>query len=159
RHHYQFVRDIALVTPWEYVERAQMHESAGRPEAADADLTRAADLAPDDPWVVSRAAGFCARHGQWGRARAYYDRVVAGLPRVEWHWISGALVRLAGGDRDGYRAQCREILRRFAPLARRENAGELALVCLLLPDAADDVALLGRIIDQIVLGDEAGPYY
>jgi WD40 repeat protein len=159
RHHYQFVRDIALVTPWEYAARAQMHESAGRPEAADADLTRAAELAPDDPWVVSRAAGFCARHGQWSRARAYYDRVVAGLPSVEWHWISGALVRLAGGDRDGYRAQCREILRRFAPLARRENAGKLALVCLLLPDAADDVALLGRIIGQIVLGDEAGPSY
>src|SRR5262249_8784308 len=82
-----------------------------------------------------------AELGHWQQAAGELD-VRRLTPDAEFSiWHLAALVRIAGGDRDGYRAACAGMLRHFGGAgASRSQADFTAWTCALAPDAQEDLA-------------------
>jgi WD40 repeat protein/tetratricopeptide (TPR) repeat protein len=161
RHNYRHVCEAALASPWEFLERAVMHERVGRPDAARADRDRALGIAPDD-FMAAYDVGLCeARNGCWDRAAAAFAKALAARPARFAIWIHGADVDLARGDRGGYRRTCREMLRQFAQTTYYYEAAPIAWRCLLLPDSSNEGGeereLAGPLADRAVTPPEGKP--
>ncbi len=157
RHNYQHVKDAVLVSPWEHIKRAEMHARAGRGDLAEADLERALELAPADAVVVEVVATTYSRHGRWDRAAAAWEKDRAARPERLPAWIHCADACLARGDREGYRRLCEEMVRRFGATTDPWAMAEIALRCLLLPDAVTDCRGAGQLADRAVTPPEGNP--
>jgi WD40 repeat protein len=163
RHNYRWACAATLASPWEFVLRAHMHERAGNPEGAQADIDRVLALEREDFLVLNEAADIDARHGRWDRAAVGFARAVAVGPNRPSFWFHAADVDLARGNRDSYRRYCREMLRRFPEGVDAGQAAAIAWHCLLLPDVldaqGDDRVLAGRLADRAVTPPGGNPKY
>jgi WD40 repeat protein/tetratricopeptide (TPR) repeat protein len=150
RHNYQHVKDAVLVSPWECTKRAEMHVRAGRWDLAEADLERALELAPADAVVAGAVAGAYARRARWDRAAAAWEKERAAHPESPWAWINSVDAGLARGDRRDYRRLCGEMVRRFGATTDPGAMAEIALRCLLLPDAVEDRRAAEQLAERAV---------
>jgi tetratricopeptide (TPR) repeat protein len=154
---YQYVKDAVLVGPWEHRMRAEMHVYAGRWDLAEADLERALELAPADALVAGAVAGAYARRARWDRAAAAWEKERAVHPESPAAWVSSADACLARGDRGNYRRLCAEMFRRFGATTDPWATAEIALRCLLLPDAVEDPQAAEQLADRAVTPPEGNP--
>jgi tetratricopeptide (TPR) repeat protein len=149
RHHYRYACAAALTSPQEFLQRAAMHERAGRLDAARADLDRTVELAQGDFLVLGDVGHFEARHGRWDRAAPAFAKCLAANPDRALSWLSCADVALIHGDGDGHRRHCREALRRFALETNPWVAASLAWGWLLRPDFSAEGRADGEIALQL----------
>jgi tetratricopeptide (TPR) repeat protein len=126
--------------------RGQLRARTGDPHGAIADLTRFSELLPKVPAGWSQRASVFASLDRWAEAAADYGRAIdlgANLTVADWEPL--ALTRLAAGDRDGYRAACREMARRFDSGAPLRAVGA---TCTLAPGGLDDYRRLVTALDR-----------
>jgi WD40 repeat protein/serine/threonine protein kinase/tetratricopeptide (TPR) repeat protein len=157
RHNYQHVKDAVLVGPWEHAKRAEMHARAGRWDLAEADLERALELAPADAVVAGVVADAYARRARWDRAAAVWEKERAAHPESPQAWVNSADACLARGDWGSYRRLCAEMVRRFGAAPDPGATAEIALRCLLLPDAVEDRQAAEQLADRAVTPPEGNP--
>ncbi len=97
-------------------------------------------IAAGDP-VVQRLRGYeYARHKAWAKAAEVYAGLVSTEPSDDAEvWFECAAVQLLAGDTQGYRATCRQMLKR-PPGASRLRPYLVARACTLASDSVDDPA-------------------
>jgi WD40 repeat protein len=128
------------VLGWHH-QQAQMCEAAGAWEAAVTHLDRLIEDGPRVDVLAFRRGLAHAELGHWPEAARDLD-----IRRLAEHdefsvWYLAALVHLAGGDRNGYRAACAGMLQHFG---RADTTGVpaafTAWTCALAPDALENLA-------------------
>jgi WD40 repeat protein/tetratricopeptide (TPR) repeat protein len=128
------------VLGWHH-QQAQVCEAAGSWDAAVKHLDR---LIEDGPRVDALAFRRGFAHAELGHLQAAARDL--DIRRLAEHdessiWYRAALVHLAGGDRNGYRAACAGILKHFGGAnASGVRAVFTAWTCALAPDALEDLA-------------------
>jgi WD40 repeat protein/serine/threonine protein kinase len=160
RHNYRYACEAALASPWEFLQRAEMHWLLARREVAEADLDRALERAQDDFLAIHSVGYHAGRHASWDRAAAAYAQARTARPDVPHSWFDSADADLARGDRDGYRRLCREMLRRFAHVTDPQEAVRIAWRCLLLPDTLNeerDREAAGQLVGRAVTPPDGNP--
>jgi tetratricopeptide (TPR) repeat protein len=81
-----------------------------------------------------------AAKGQWNKAASEYEQALQRSPK-EWSLAyRQLLIRLALGDRAGYRRDCAQALERFEKSEDSETATWIAWACALWPEAGMDLA-------------------
>jgi tetratricopeptide (TPR) repeat protein len=126
------------VLGWRHQE-AQLCEAAGAWGAAVEHLDRLSDDGPRVDVLGFRRGLAHAELGRWQEAARDLD--ARRLARHDDVWYLAALVHLAAGDRDGYRAACAGMLEHFGGAdASDVPAAFTAWTCALAPDALEDLA-------------------
>jgi serine/threonine protein kinase len=83
-----------------------------------------------------------AAKGQWDKAASEYEQALQRSPE-EWSLTyRQLLIRLALGDRAGYRRDCAQALERFGKSGDSETATWIAWACALWPESGRDMAPL-----------------
>jgi tetratricopeptide (TPR) repeat protein len=163
RHNYRYACEAALVSPGEFLKRAQMHARVGRLEAAWADLDRVLERGQGDFWVLNGAGTLEARHARWDKAAAAYAQALAARPDRAYCWFDCADSALARGDHDGFRRHCHGMLRLLARTTNLDEAANVAWRCLLLPappnEGEEDRELARRLAEQVVTPPAGNPNY
>ena len=118
------------------------------------DYTAALRLRPDDASLLETRACVLLKLRRWSQARADLKRAAA-LGAGSWVWRALALVHLRGGDRDGYRAITRSLLRPPKPGEKPSlSPGELAWILALGPPGTVEGQQLVRVAEK---GLDSGP--
>jgi WD40 repeat protein len=81
-----------------------------------------------------------ANRGRWEDAAADMARAVLLSPGEAYRWYQHAVLTLAAGDRDRYRAICTAMLARFGQTEHAHVANMVAWACSLAPDAVAEPA-------------------
>jgi serine/threonine protein kinase/tetratricopeptide (TPR) repeat protein len=115
---------------------------------AECDRKLAADPESGELWA-SRAHVH-SRAGDFAKALADYDQAVAREPQQHWWWYHRLALRLYLGDDAGYRADCREIFRRFSNSRFPEVGERSAKSSLLAAVSPTDLGALREPIDRAV---------
>jgi tetratricopeptide (TPR) repeat protein len=106
---------------------------------------RVAKLRPKDVNLrIARTCWFASR-GRWKEAAKASEEVVALGPDDSWNWFMNAPLCLQVGDVEGYRRDCREMMKRFGLRENPQRDDLVAKTCLLAPEAVnenDSVGLL-----------------
>jgi WD40 repeat protein/tetratricopeptide (TPR) repeat protein len=137
-------RDPGHAPGWE--SRGQLRARTGDPQGALGDFTRYTELLPNQPAGWFQRASVLASLGKWAEAAADYGKAVdLGANQAVSNWEPLALTRLAAGDRDGYRAACREMARRFDSGTPLRAVG---FACSLAPGGLDDYKPLATALDR-----------
>jgi tetratricopeptide (TPR) repeat protein len=136
-----FSASPAQLLGWHH-QQALACEKALAWEAALVHLNHLVEAQPGVDALALRRGIAHAFLGHWREAAADFDvRRIEGLPDfILWYWT--ALVHQAAGNRDGYRAACAGMLRRFGPEPKDAPADArhfTAWACALVPDAVDDL--------------------
>src|SRR5262249_41385636 len=127
---------------------------------AETEFLQAIKLKPDDVGAHSGLGRTYARWRKWDKAAAEFAQAVKLNPggNVAYLYWSAAL-SLQAGDVERHRRACREILDRFGQPDTPGSAAQIALVCLLTPDAAGDLERVLKLADRAVTRTESqGPY-
>jgi WD40 repeat protein/Flp pilus assembly protein TadD len=122
---------------------ADTAEETGAWGYADLALTRLVAVEPRQHQLWARRGRALAELGQWDLAAADTTRAVelgATDPNVR---LQNAQLRLAVGDKDGYRRACADLLRSGIP-EDEATARQLVQTCTLAPNAIADYAVLER---------------
>jgi serine/threonine protein kinase/Flp pilus assembly protein TadD len=113
---------------------------------ADAEYSIALKLSPNDPRVrleTYRNRAYYAVHKQeFHFAAIEFARASALAPDDSDLWRFRAFARSAAGDIDGYRRECREMVARFKDTKDPAVAYDVVDVCVVRPDAIDDLRQL-----------------
>ncbi len=101
-----------------------------------------------DPLISNRP--MYAGGGEWSNAIAYLSKLVESNPtdHLYHHWLTPALVQ--GGDLEGYRRHCAQVLAVFAGTTNPVIAERMAKDCLILPDSGIDLDAVARLADTAV---------
>jgi hypothetical protein len=126
--------------------------AADQPEAADDHLRAALALCPDLPAARSpsvraalRACGdWHVRQEHWDRAAADFVLLADLVPKQSEVGLQAAALLLTAGDRAGYRAQCRRMLRRFHDTTNLNDAERTAKACLIADELKDELPEVDR---------------
>ena len=108
---------------------------------------------PGDARLVSLRGHTRARAGDMAGAAADYSAAIEAQPEDAWNWFQRTSLRLYAGEVGRYRADCRELLKRFGDTRSPETADRTAKACLLDPDCAADpseLASLGAPVDRAI---------
>jgi WD40 repeat protein len=97
--------------------------------------------------------------GRWPEAAAASGKAVDVGPADASNWFCDAVLRLQTGDPEGYRADCREMLKRFGDTKDHYTADYTAKTCLLLPYAAPDSEPALKLARRPLAGMEKDPAY
>jgi tetratricopeptide (TPR) repeat protein len=147
--------------PLRWVVQGRGYACLGRPEEAAACFTRAIELRPADPklWLV-RASYFVRLGKEQEAAADYAEAFSLGPPPDQWLCYCRALLCLQVGHTDDYRRLCRDALERYHPTAEDSwLAQHLALMCLIAPDAVQDMDSPVRFAEQAVASDPGNPWF
>jgi WD40 repeat protein/serine/threonine protein kinase/tetratricopeptide (TPR) repeat protein len=130
-------QETRLQVAQRYLELARVFREAKRfPDAMEA-YSKAIKLDPKLVMLGERAE-MCAVLGQWGKALADYDKVLAqNADDVHLRYMY-ALTCLGGADLTGYRSACTAILERFGQTDDPDVAHWAAWSCVLAPNAVKD---------------------
>jgi WD40 repeat protein/serine/threonine protein kinase len=152
RFHLDRLRTVTLETPWEYVQRGLWWAQAGEEGLAEADLARAAELAPRAAAAYVDYGNLLAQRGSWKKASAQYARALAATSWNSDFWGEPATVFAYLGQQDLYRQSAGPMVRRFEKLKESEVLRLCRVIpCLLHPDPDIDVQLLGQAADQLLV--------
>jgi Flp pilus assembly protein TadD len=114
-------------------------------------------LAKDD---VHRArvhedmGGMYARNGRFAKAAAAFHRSLQCDPGNHQGWCMASVMDLVSGDTTAYRRTCAQMLERFGHTLDPQVAERTAGACCLAPDAVEDFALVERLAELAVHGNE-----
>jgi WD40 repeat protein/serine/threonine protein kinase/tetratricopeptide (TPR) repeat protein len=142
-----------------YLDRARASLKRKRWKEAVKDYDEAVKRNPDDPQVWREKGSLDNDHGRWQEAARAVVKALELDPDDHWERYHSATLLLHIGDVDGYRRDCREILRRFGQTDDPVTAERTAKVCLLLPPADEDQELVQRLARRAVTGTEKHAYY
>jgi serine/threonine-protein kinase len=136
------------------LERSATYRDLGAWDNAEADLTRAIRLRPEDPRVWMERAHLYTRLGLWELAAPDVARSFAlQEPAVPWNYHMYALLRLHAGDAPGYREFCARMRERFAGTKQIGFATSLVRTCALAPDPDGDPTWLVELGQSIAAVD------
>jgi tetratricopeptide (TPR) repeat protein len=142
-----------------YLDRANAYQKRNQWKEAVKDLEKADHLNPNDPQTWLEKANLDNNHGRWQEAAKAFDKALELDPNDHWERYHSATLHLHSGDVDGYRRDCRELLRRFGQTDDPVTAERTAKVCLLLPPADEDQTLVQRLAQLAVKGNGKHAYY
>jgi WD40 repeat protein len=109
---------------------------------------------PNAARLVQWRARAQAELGHWREAAADFERDAA-LEGQDTPWAleNAALARLAAGDREGYRRDCADLLKRIEDPKSTFSAEAVASVCTLAPGAVADTTALLRLAERLMKED------
>jgi tetratricopeptide (TPR) repeat protein len=115
--------DVARYHGWRGVHRSRIE---GEEAAAEADLARAFELAPDDPVVLFQRAMFFCEEERWAEALAPLERLVELAPK-EWApvWHRGSVRLKLATDEAGVREAIADLDRAMELGARGDDFDEV----------------------------------
>jgi WD40 repeat protein/serine/threonine protein kinase/tetratricopeptide (TPR) repeat protein len=143
--------------PMAYNGRGAVHSARGEYDPAIKDFNRAIQLAPNyGPPYLNLAAAH-AGLSQWGKAADALDGAIKLGANQGEIWSRYALLRLAAGDRAGYRLACTRLLERFAQVTSTATANLVAWTCVLGPGAVKDPTVVLHLAEKAV-ADEPKSY-
>jgi tetratricopeptide (TPR) repeat protein len=126
----------AAKTAW-LVGSAKVHEEVVRLEEV---FPRVAKLRPQDRTLWIERTHYLARTAQWPEAAKAIARVAELDPQDHLTWYFQAQLRVHLGDLEGYRQDCREMLKRFGKTKDLETARRVAIACLLAPQELEELS-------------------
>jgi WD40 repeat protein/tetratricopeptide (TPR) repeat protein len=109
---------------------------------------------PEEAALLLRRGALRARTCQWQLAAEDYTRALQLDPNAADGWYELAAVRLQLRDLDGYRRDCREMLRRFGRTTEPYQAERTAKASLIAPSTTAEKEQLVRLIEQALKGTE-----
>ncbi len=116
--------------PW--LERGRLRLSWGRLDEAAEDLVRAGQLQASDSALWNALGRSYADRGQWGKAAQAFGQFLRLHRSADVHvWFHHGYALQRGGDRDGYRKCCRDMLRRFGDLDGAHELNWTVRTCVL----------------------------
>jgi WD40 repeat protein/serine/threonine protein kinase/tetratricopeptide (TPR) repeat protein len=136
-----FARAIELGPrqPQPWVARGRVRLCRGQADGAADDFARALQLQPDDAEVWQVLGRVRADRGQWDRAAQAFGQVLRLRRRADARvWFAQGYALLRGGDRDGYREACRDLLQRFGGGDDPHFLNWTVRTCVLDADAVPD---------------------
>jgi tetratricopeptide (TPR) repeat protein len=92
--------------------------------------------------------------GRFPEAEQTFQEAIRLDPSDHWNWQNDAPLRLLLDDVEGYRRDCREMLKRFRGTDDPKIADRTAKTCLFLPDAVDDLAPVLQLAERAVTGTQ-----
>jgi len=113
---------------------------------------------PDDDRAWGQRGHVRARGGDFAGAIADFTEATKRDPDDHWWYHLRLPLRLYVGDREGYRAEAREMFRKFANSPLPEAQERALKCCLLSPDAVDDPAELKDVCDRM-MASSPPPYF
>jgi len=127
-------------------------------DKAIADYTQAIQLEPNWLTALHDRAQAYAVLAQWDKAAADSAKVVEPIPQGAELWMQRASYHLQAGDTAAYRAACKQMLERFGQTKDPITAHQIALSCLLIPQAVDDEKLVLQLAEQSLAGAPDDPW-
>jgi serine/threonine-protein kinase len=141
------------------LERSGTYRDLSNWDNAEADLTRAVRLRPEDPRVWIERAHLYIRLGLWELAGPDVARFFAlQEPAVPWNYHLHAMLRLHAGDAPGYREVCARMRERFAGTKHFDAATCLVRTCALAPDPDGDPTWLVEMGQNLVRIEPRHPW-
>jgi WD40 repeat protein/predicted Zn-dependent protease len=138
-------------------ERGNISFSYGQFAEAVFNFTRAIALKPDRLAYRRNRGNAYAALKEWDKAADDYSRAIELKNDDPVLRYQLALVRLARGDRDGYRQACSDMLKRFGESSNAEVADLAAWVCVLGPDAVSEWKLPRQLAEKaLAKGPKSG---
>jgi tetratricopeptide (TPR) repeat protein len=128
--------------------RGDLHAARGDFEQAIADYSAAIRLNPADYGALVARGRLSGQLAKWREALADLDRAIALDPSDNWTWFRSAPLRAQSGDMAGYHRFCRDFLSRFGQTDDPCIAERTAKICLLVPDAVEDLKAPARLAQQ-----------
>ena len=166
-----------------WAERGRLHAELGQYDEAAADFAkvfgraqasvrigddfarweevfpRLIQIRPRDARLWHAHLPWLARRGRWREAVAVSARLTELAPANPLTWHLDAALRLQLGDADGYRRDCRQMLRHFVTSNDPVVADKTAKTCLLLPDVVADLKPVLQLAERAVAGTQQHPAY
>ena len=138
RHNYEHVRDAVLVSPWECTKRCSTALRAAARTRRSPTWSGPWNSHRPTPWSWTQWRPSMPAIGAGTVRPRPWRRHCAANPELPRTWINVADANLARGDRAAYRRLVRKCSA-FSPAPTDPRAAvEIALRCLLLPDAVED---------------------
>lgn len=136
--------------PQALVRRAELFESIGLTDPADAYWTRALASAPDDLAVHRTVAAVQARRGRWDLAAETLAGLVARNPEDHRNWYLAVVVAARAGNAERWQRLCRPMLDRFQETDNAEIAERTAKSCLLMRTFGGEQQEAGQLAEHAV---------
>jgi tetratricopeptide (TPR) repeat protein len=102
---------------------------------------------PNNPKLVAARGELLARLGKFDEALNVYDRAAALDPGNHDLWYGRGCLRLYLGQRERYRVECGEMLRRFGTTDNVLFSERIAKTCLLAPCFDDELPAIRRLAE------------
>ncbi len=131
-----------------YTRRGKLYLRVGQGEHAVADFSRVIDKVPGDVAAWRDRADAYGGLGQWGKADADLLKAIELAPDDRLEWTSLARVRLAGGNKDGYRAACATLLVRSEKMTNLVDSLDVARTLMLAPSAVVDATAPLHVVER-----------
>ena len=109
---------------------------------------RIKELDPAEAKRLEERGNELAQRAQWGPAAAEFGKAVNLDPSGHYNWLRLAALLLQTGDEAEYRRVCRDMLAEFGRTDNPWAAERTAKVCLLAPDAVEDLSLPVQLVDR-----------
>ncbi len=145
---------------------AQDHLSLGRLLAAqgkradaEAEYREAIRLKPDALQPHQWLGELLAERGQWEKASTEFVKATECNGADAYSWYKRAMVYLPGGNLEGYRKTCSDMLERFGRTEDLNTLFWLAWTCILASDAVADAAEPVRLAEKAVTKDSKNLRY
>jgi tetratricopeptide (TPR) repeat protein len=105
----------------------------------DAELFINGDIGPAD-LTAARARKHASR-GEWKKASAAYEELVAQRPQVSWFQVSLATLHVANNDLEAFHRQCQKLLNALSIQGQMDNnlPRTVAMTCALVPESKIDL--------------------
>lgn len=105
----------------------------------DAELFINGDIGPAD-LAAARARKHASR-GEWKKASAAYEELVAQRPQVSWFQVSLATLHVANNDLEAFHRQCQKLLNALSIQGQMDNnlPRTVAMTCALVPESKIDL--------------------
>jgi serine/threonine-protein kinase len=138
--------------------RCQCYQRRQRWDQVIVDSSNAITLIPNWNFPREARADAYGHLGQWRKSANDYAELLKLEPDNQWHWHMCALVQLQAGDIKGYRATCRDMLKRFADTDEPGNAERTAKACLLVPGGVDNFEPILKLANLASNKDASNPW-
>jgi tetratricopeptide (TPR) repeat protein len=96
---------------------------------------------------------------QWDKAATDSGKALELQPADGVHCMEHTSFLLLAGDTDNYRQTCKQMLERFGQTKNRDLAHQIALSCLLIPDAVSDQKLPLELAKRAAAGAPRNDWY
>ncbi|MCH7936591.1 MAG: anion permease, partial [Proteobacteria bacterium] len=121
---------------------------------------RATSLAPADATIHFMCGDAAALCGRWREAADTYGRAAQFEEQNDWSTVFiTAMLQLAAGDDDQYKATCRDMVRRHAAVEADRALLGILCACVMGEDAVDDWNTVVEMAQKLVSRNRLNPVY
>lgn len=137
-----------------FADRAGIEQDLCRHEEL---FQRVARARPKDVKLWMARTNWYARRGLWKEAADACAKAVELNPSDSWSWFKDAVLRLQIGDVEGYRRDCREMMKRWGEKAGWFPTQQTLRICSLAPEALGDDLTAQKIFELLARAHKEKP--